>query len=201
MFCASCGHEGHGRFCSNCGTGLGEKIPLLPSADPVHWAQQTNYEALMQYPEVKHMLAHQVMRDKRLTEEELLRHAPKVVTTMYSYDQSFSAMLNMKTGKSDARTFAKPCGSIIVAAMCYLTWARFEVTTVRQGIDLVALSCKITSDAWAPEGELNIVISKLEEALTRIEVKTHFPGIIIDWGRSRRILSKLFAFCQEAKVE
>ncbi|UPK94633.1 hypothetical protein LCI18_005568 [Fusarium solani-melongenae] len=201
MFCASCGQEGHGRFCSNCGTGLDKNIPLLASAGSVHWTQQTNYEALMEYPEVKHKLAHQVMRDKRLTEDELLRYAPKAVTTIYSYDQSFSAMLNMKTGKSDARTLAKPCGSIIVAAMCYLTWARFEVTTVRQGTDLVALSCKITSDALAPEGELNIVISKVEEELTRIEVKTHFPGIIIDWGRSKRILKKVFAFCEEARVE
>lgn len=201
MFCASCGQEAHGRFCSNRGKELGEKDPLSASSSPAHWTQQTNYEALMAYPEVKHKLAHQVMRGKRLTEEELLRHEPKVVTTLYAYDQSFCAMLNMKTGKSDARTLAKPCGSIIVAAMCYLTWARFEVTTVRQGIDLVALSSKITSDVCIPEGELNIFISKLEEELTRIEIKTHFPGIIIDWGRSKRILTKLFAFCEEAGVE
>jgi hypothetical protein len=33
----------------------------------------------MEYPEVKHKLAHQSMGDKGFTEEELLRHAPKVV--------------------------------------------------------------------------------------------------------------------------
>lgn len=109
IFCASCRQEGHGRFCSNCGTGIGDKITLSASASPVlHWIQQTKYEALMEYPEVKHTLAHHSMGAKRLAEEELLRHAPKVVTTIYSYDQSFSAMLNAKTGKSDARKFAKP---------------------------------------------------------------------------------------------
>ncbi|RSL48990.1 hypothetical protein CEP54_012648 [Fusarium duplospermum] len=125
---------------------------------------------------------------------------PFLITTVITVIALVTSMVERIPGKSDVRLFAKPCGSIIVATMCYLTWARFEVTTIRQGINLVALSCTITLDVWASEGELKIVISKVDEESTQIEVKAHFPGIFIDWGRSKRILTKLFAFCEEAQM-
>ncbi|KAK2685897.1 hypothetical protein QWA68_015020 [Fusarium oxysporum] len=203
MFCSECGEEADGRFCWNCGSKLreGASVNRTMSSTTTSsatvtlptklWHQEINYDTLIKLPEVKDKLAMQTVKGRKISAEEFVEFFPKSMQIGAGLGQAFGSMLGFKTGKSHTDTLIRPCGVVLVAALCYLTRSRFSISTVRQGVNAVAVTSDIPSDLWSWKGELEIIVTK-DGGNTKVHAATNIPGQKYDWGKSKRILEKLF---------
>jgi hypothetical protein len=73
------------------------------------------------------------------------------------------------------------------------------ITSVQQASDAVVFICDIPSDVNSWSGQLVVKISRAEVA-TKVDTTATIPGQLYDWGKSKKILQRLFAAIKSGPV-
>ncbi|MBL8799908.1 MAG: hypothetical protein JNM56_38860 [Planctomycetia bacterium] len=210
MFCANCGQQASGNFCSHCGTRLNQPVLSLvkPPEDEVadildvlpveDWSHEVDYEKLVKIPEVKDMLALCASQARKgMTGEQFLEiydklFKPPISTKkMAEIGTPIYAQLGWETGKSRQGRVALPTGTVIVSVLCVLARNGQAIKQVHQLSDGCILHAVLPSNLFSLEGELMISLRRHGPA-TLVEATTRIPGQFYDWGKSERCLNGLF---------
>src|SRR5207248_1283117 len=99
--------------------------------------------------------------------------------------------MGLKVTKARSETLSRPCGEVLVSLLCYIASSRITISAVQQSSEAVIFICDIPSDIWSFKGELLITVARTQME-TKIDAATKIPGQMHDWGKSKRILEKLF---------
>ncbi len=173
-----------------------EPETAVPTGD---WADETVYEQLLKYPDVRERIARASQRNRKtMTGEEMLALFDSIVPTGVSLEKLTVALLpifdrmGIKTGKQSSVTLRVRAGHGIVATLCALASQGYELQKVDQSENGCVLTAMIPSNLWTNRGELVVALQRGDRCL-EIQSATTISGQLIDWGRSRRILDDLLA--------
>jgi hypothetical protein len=172
---------------------------------PVEWSDIIDCQALLAIPAVRDQIARAASQAKKgISGEEILETFGKAMskfaglpvslpmTGLAHFAQATYAKMGIKTGKSRVEFVAEPTGRVIVELLCSLARHGRELRGVHQMIDGVILVAALPSDLFALEGNLFLMITRVQGG-TQVEARTEIPGQIFDWGKSNRCLDALFA--------
>jgi len=210
MFCSHCGSRAAGNFCHHCGTPLLEIVAVVPESPepppsetpatvlPCDWSQEIEYARLLQYPEVRARLATAGSQAKsRISGEQVLEVFDALVPTGVSLSKLVGVLaplysrMGINTGKSAMQRLDLPPGQVLAGLLCTLAQDGIELADVEQAVDGCVLQATIPSDLWSLAGQL-IVSVKADRHGTEVEAATKIPGQLYDWGKSKRLLDRLF---------
>lgn len=209
MFCSQCGKQSSGNFCWSCGSPLHQPEAAISSAapaspntapanDPQDWSNETDYETLLQIPEVKDILARQLPPAKAMSGEDFVGVASKFIKTSVpmvpamTLTHDLFVNMGIKTGKARLQKISRPTGRVVVAVLCSLARAGYKLRNVQQASNGCMLECSIPSDMFSLEGDLLIIVTREPEGST-VSATTRIGGQLYDWGKSSRCLNRLFA--------
>ena len=165
---------------------------------PQDWANETDYETLLQVPEVKDILARQLPPAKVMSGEDIVGVASKFIKTSVpmvpamTLTHDLFVNMGIKTGKARQQEISRPTGRVIVAILCSLARAGYKVRNVQQASNGCMLVCAIPSDLFSLEGDLLIIVTREPEG-SMVSATTRIAGQLYDWGKSNRCLNRLFA--------
>jgi hypothetical protein len=217
MFCSECGKEANGKFCWSCGQPLkqaGAQLAIVsPTTDdvaqatelvaaPAEWSNITDCQLLLSIPAVRERIAHHgTLCKKKLTGEEFLEYCDKYaraltggvpMTLIAKISQPISERLGLKTGKVRREQIAERPGNVLVALLCSLAQNGQQLRDIKQLTNGCTLQAAIPSDIWAMKGDLLLTVLA-EGSATVVEASTTIHGQVYDWGKSNRLLDRLFA--------
>lgn len=162
------------------------------------WEHEVSYERLIRRPEVRALIErHAKLARPGITGEELLAIYDQLVPLGISMEklarviQPLYAKWGIGTGKEHTEPIPAPAGRVLVRALCSLARNGQAVKTVTQAADGCSLAAELPSDMWSLEGELMLSISGSGDQ-TYVRAATKIPGQLVDWGKSRRSLTRLF---------
>jgi hypothetical protein len=162
------------------------------------WADELLLDVLVQHPEVRAILARQPPNASEESAEEFLQwagrvvHLPSMLRDNVAAWQEMYASLGAQTGKRRSEVIARGPGLVLVAALSSLARNRQTLQSVRQAPDACVLEAALPSDMWSFAGRLIVAVCRADGG-TRVEATTHIPGQLFDWGKSKRVLNRLFA--------
>lgn len=207
MFCSECGVEAVGKFCWSCGRPL-KQLPAAANGEherpesPVDWTNLLDCQALLAIPAVRDRIAqHAARATKRLSGDDFLEGCDKVLgsltggvplTLIAKIAQPLNKKLGLKTGKERCERLADRPGSVIVALLCSLAENGHSLIEATHSAGVATIRATIASDIWSFAGELTAKIH-VEGSNTIVEAGLRIPGQFYDWGKSNRILDRLFA--------
>jgi hypothetical protein len=196
MFCSSCGAEASGNFCAKCGSSLKAQT-LAPATLPAEWSGEVRYDALIRIPEVRDLIARAAAtRQRRMSAEQFLAAAEKLLPgsaplkTIGNASWKLAEFIGIKTGKARSQPLQLPPGKAIVATLCALAGSGQEIRRVQQFADGCLLEAVIPSDMWSFEGTLSVRIRGNGQQ-SHIDATTKINQVY-DWGKSKRVLERLF---------
>ncbi len=199
MYCHQCGAKVNGNYCSRCGA----KITTANSdfePFPKDWANEIRYETLLRHPEVRDLIArHASQSQKSMSADDFLKLCDKAFVPITGVSLALIGAivkpiyvnLGIKTGKTRRKLFTLPAGKVLVAAICSLARHGQPLNKVIQGQDGCVLQVGLPSDMWSFAGDFLITVQRQEEG-SSVEAATVIKGQLYDWGKSKRILKKLF---------
>jgi hypothetical protein len=209
MYCSECGKEANGKFCWSCGQPLKQSgVPAVIVSDsvepvpaPVDWSNFTNCQELLAIAEVRDRVAsHAAQCKKKLSGEEFLAACDKFagvltggvpLTFIAKISQPISERLGLKTGKLRREELFERPGNVLVALLGTLAQNGQEIRDIRQLSNGCVLQAAIPSDIWSLKGDLLLTVLA-EPRVTIVEAATTIPGQVYDWGKSNRLLDRLF---------
>lgn len=217
MFCSECGKEASGKFCWSCGQPLRQPATQLavvgPGTEvvvqttelvdpPTDWSNITDCQVLLAIPEVRERIArHGALCKKKLSGEEFLEACDKYakvltggvpLTLIAKISQPISERLGLKTGKVRREQLSERPGNVLVALLCSMAQNGQQLRDIKQLATGCTLQASIPSDIWSLKGDL--LLSVLAEgSVTVVEAATTIHGQVYDWGKSNRLLDRLFA--------
>jgi hypothetical protein len=194
-----------GNYCWKCGAQLhhdmnGRPSPERLSSQPatVDWSNEIRYETLIHHPEVRDLLARQVVQAKKpMSGEDFLASVDKLikfdvpVEQIARIAQPLATRLGIKTGKVRRETFPLPPGRVIVSVLCSMARRGQTLHDIEQAQDGCTFEAVIPSDMWSFEGAL-VVTVRQQDTGTAVEAATRIYGQLFDWGKSTTILNDLF---------
>ncbi len=206
MFCSECGVEAVGKFCWSCGRPLKQ----LPAANGEHerpepvvdWTNLLDCQALLAIPTVRDRIAqHAARATKRISGEDFLEGCDKVLgsltggvplTLIAKIAQPLNKKLGLKTSKERRERLGERPGTVIVALLCSLAENGHSLVEATHSNGVATIRATIASDIWSFAGEL-IAKVHVEGSTTIVEAGLTIPGQLYEWGKSNRILDRLFA--------
>jgi hypothetical protein len=207
MFCSECGVEATGRFCWSCGKPLHEpssdssisgNIKALPAID---WSELTDCRALVAVPEVRARIArHAALAKTKFSGEDFLECCDQLMGTLTGgvpltliakIAQPISEKLGFKTGKNRRESLTERPGVVIVAVLCSLAQNDQKLHEIEPATVGCTIRAAVPSDVWSLKGDLLISI-RAENDITLVEAGITIPGQVYDWGKSNRVLDRLF---------
>ena len=178
-------------------------VTFLPDDQPQPWDDEVNYRSLVKMPEVRELIdRHASLSRKKMTGEELLQLAEKIMPTGVPLDkvmslfQPLATQMGIGTGQERVERIQAPVGRVLVRVLCSLARHGQTLRHIRQGSDGCALEASLPSDIWALEGVLGITVVR-RGGWTDVGAATKVGGQWFDWGKSRRCLDQLFADLQQ----
>jgi hypothetical protein len=210
MYCSECGQEASGKFCWSCGQPLKQLgVPAVTISDsvelvpvPVDWSNLTDCQVLLAISEVRERIAHHAAQcKKKLSGEEFLECCDKFagvltggvpLTLIAKISQPISERLGLKTGKLRREELSERPGNVLVGLLCTLAQNGQEIRDIQQLNGGCVLQAAIPSDIWSLKGDLLLTVLA-EKRATIVEASTTIPGQVYDWGKSNRLLDRLFA--------
>lgn len=209
MFCPECGTKGGGKFCVECGTRL--STPETTAAAPSHgsepepavdWSREVRHNRLIAHPEVRTLLKDADKRaGTRISGEQLIAFYDKylakfnygiAVGDVASIAAPLLNQLGIKTGKSRSEVIPAPIGHTTVAVLCSLTAQGIAMKDVVQASDGCVIEATIPPDLLVYQGTLIVTLTDLG-GQTRVDALTKIGGQYFDWGKSTRLLDRLYA--------
>jgi hypothetical protein len=207
MFCSECGVEAAGRFCWSCGKPLHPSQPSVVSNElnttpsSVPWPELTDCQALLAVPEVRTRIArHAALAKTKFSGEDFLECCDQLIgpltggvplTLIAKIAQPISEKLGLKTGKNRREHLTERPGVVIVAVLCSLAQNGQKLHEVETATAGCSIRAAIPSDVWSLKGDLLISI-RAENDMTVVEAGITIPGQVYDWGKSNRVLDRLF---------
>jgi hypothetical protein len=209
MFCSECGKEASGKFCWSCGQPLkqpGVQLAVVSQTTeavpaPTDWSGVTDYQVLLAIPEVRERIAcHGALCKKKLSGEEFLECCDKFagaltggvpLTLIAKISQPISERLGFKTGKLRREQLAERPGNVLVALLCSLAQNGQKLLDIKQLASGCTLQAALPSDIWSLKGDLLLTVLA-QGNLTIVEASTTIHGQVYDWGKSNRLLDRLF---------
>ena len=207
MFCSECGVEATGRFCWSCGQSLHElsssssisgNAKALPAID---WTELTDCQALLAVLEVRTRIArHAALAKTKFSGEDFLECCDQLMgpltggvplTFIAKIAQPISEKLGFKIGKNRREHLTERPGVVIVAVLCSLAQNGQKLHEVEPATAGCTIRAAIPSDVWSLKGDLVISI-RAENDTTVVEAGITIPGQVYDWGKSNRVLDRLF---------
>jgi len=197
MFCSECGVEAEGKFCWKCGAPL-HGNPADSASIHGDWSEQVRYDLLITHPLVRDVIArHGAQAKKSLSGEDLFKLFDKLARSPVPLEMvgkiavPLWTSVGVKSGvKTRTETIARPCGHVIVAALCSLARNGQALTGVDQADDGCTLHAEQPSDFRALQGEIRLTVRK-QAGATRVEAGAWSNGQFFDWGKSRACLDRL----------
>lgn len=208
MYCSHCGVQASGNFCFSCGQPLQGDLPVdevrltpvVPARRNIDWAQTVDYEALLQTPAVRELIAGHAARSKqRMSGEQFLEISEKVLapvmcglplSTIGTVCNQVYTKLGVKMSRALSRRFAQPPGRVLVGVLCSLAEHGHEMRGATQAQDGCVLQASIPSDLLSFAGELVVTVRR-EPQGTSVDAAATIKGQYFDWGKSRRCLERL----------
>jgi len=131
------------------------------------WADETVYEQLLKFPDVRERIARAGQRSRKaMTGEEMLALFDSIVPTGVSLEKLTGALLpifdrmGIKTGKQSSVTLRVRAGHGVVATLCALASQGYELQKVDQSADGCVLTALIPSNLWTNRGELVVALER-----------------------------------------
>lgn len=188
-----------------------EPVPAALHPSPVHpvapatvpfgdWQNECRYEALMQYPQVRDLIARNAARaPSGLTGEKFLDLCDEAFSpipgvslkSVAGMAAGLYAQWGIETCKSRRDVLPTPIGRTIVSTLCSLARHGRSVKEVQQANDGCIVTAILPSDIWSFEGQVAITLTRVPHG-TRAEAATKIPGQLYDWGKSNKCLTQLF---------
>ena len=159
---------------------------------PEDWSHEINYERLIQMPGVKDQIETRIPTGTKRTLEDFLTVPPGKRSIPGMVIQGIVGNFSgMRRFNDRDQLISAPCSKILVSVLCYLASSEIRFTSVQQGSEKCTLICKIPASIRSWQGELEITVTRgVREC--KMEADTSIDGQIIDWGRSKSILQRLF---------
>jgi hypothetical protein len=203
MFCANCGAAlGGGNFCAKCGASRHADSPTRATpSDPADWADEVRYDVIVAIPAIRDLIAEnfaaatQSANTQRLIDRIDLMVAGRSAEAglgLAAVLQSSMARRGVKASGERAELVQRPVGWVLADVLCLLAGCGHNVRRVQQGTNGCALECVIApSSRLLIGGELLVTVERARQG-TSVRAVTHLPGLIRDWGSSRRVLDQFF---------
>ena len=195
MFCSSCGAAtSGGNFCAECGASTAQAAPF----DPAKWADEVRYDVIVAIPTVRDRIAENFAAARQSANMQTLLDRIDLDSTTQAgmawatVLQSSMARRGVKASAERAQLVQRPVGWVLANVLCQLAGCGHSVRRVQQGTDGCVLECVIApSSRVLSGGELVVTVERTGQG-TGVRAVTHLPGLIRDWGVSRRILDQFF---------
>jgi hypothetical protein len=200
VYCSNCGAHASGNFCAACGSPLAHT-----SAPPAHsgpWQQEVRYAVITSVPEVRERVAaHAAAARAAVTGEQFLELADKALaplmggvslSTVTALAAPIYARLGIRTGKTRDEVLSRPTGAVLGDLLCFLAASGYAIKRVQQGDDGCVMECTLPSDWRSFAGELVVTVERAGDA-TAVRAATVIPSQLYDWGKSNKILERLFS--------
>jgi hypothetical protein len=209
MFCSECGVAADGKFCWKCGNPLHgggattavatATVENSPPPAPLDWSAEVRYDVLVAVPVVRDLIARQAgLAKKPVSGDVLLKLFDKLALTpvptaaLNNIVVPFWVNMGVKSQvKTLAETLARPCGHVIVAALCSFTRHSLTLSNVDQAEDGCTLHAEQPSDFRSNQGEVKLTVIRQGNS-TRVDAGAWCKGQIIDYGKSAEFLKHLF---------
>jgi hypothetical protein len=105
--------------------------------------------------------------------------------------QPISERLGLKTGKLRREQICERPGNVLVALLCSLAENGQQLRDIKQLNNGCTLQAALPSDIWSLKGDLLLMVTA-ESNATIVEASTTIPGQVYDWGKSKRVLDRLY---------
>lgn len=209
MFCSECGSEATGKFCWSCGKPLRQPESQTTDASDIEvitltedWSGLTDCQALLAVPEVRSRIErHAALATTKFSGEDFLQVCDSLfspltggvpLTLIAKFTQPISNKLGLKTGKKRQEQVSERFAVVIVSILCSLAQNGQKLLGIESTGSGSTLRATIPSDMWSINGELLIAVRREFDA-TLVEADVIIAGQIYDWGKSNRVLSRLFS--------
>lgn len=211
MFCSECGSEAAGKFCWSCGKPLQQPasqagktnddgVAAIAMTGP--WSELTDCQALLAVPEVRARIErHAAMAKAKFSGEDFLQCCDSLCspltggvpfTLIAKFAQPISTKLGIKTGKTRQERVNERFAVVIVSVLCSLAQNGQKLLGIESTDAGSTLRATVPSDMWSINGELLIAVRREADA-TLVEADMIVAGQIYDFGKSNRVLKRLFS--------
>jgi len=201
MYCSNCGSKERGNYCAKCGA----ELAAIDSHDleKIDWRCEINYSNLLRIAEVRDLISLATQKsEKKLSLEELFDlfgGALKPLTgevsagKLAAISRPVASRFGVSVKKKRCVELTHPPGKIIVSFLCFLAESGQKVIQVEQADDACLIEAEIPSDIWSWEGTILVVVKESHKG-TSVEAATKIKGQMFDFGKSERLLDKLFKY-------
>lgn len=215
MFCSECGSEAAGKFCCSCGkplrqptsqTGELKDDGVISIAITGPWREFTDCQALLAVPEVRARIdRHAALSKAKFSGEDFLQCCDGLLspltggvpfTLIAKFAQPISTKLGLKTGKTRQERVSDRLAVVVVSILCSLAQNGQKLLGIESTDGGCTLRATIPSDIWSINGELAVAVRSETDA-TLVEAGVTVAGQIYDWGKSNRVLNRLFSDLNE----
>lgn len=201
MFCTNCGEKANGRFCAHCGTPVETSSPAAGLVDGVDWQDESRYQVLLHFPEVRDLIArHAPPPVKGITGEDFLKicdafskpltglpisisKLTAVVVPIYAPGDRDRCLAERASGSADRQDARR--GPLLPLAPVA------PLKEVHQGENGCVIEASLPPSLKSYEGQIVLAIER-QHSGTLIDAKAKIPGQKYDWGVSKKCIEELF---------
>lgn len=106
------------------------------------------------------------------------------------------AALGVTTGNTQTHVVQQPYGYVLLAVLAFLAANAMPIADVADTSDQCLVQAVIPSNLLSWKGRI-LVTLRTDGGRVHVEAATKIPGQMYDWGRSKRMLGKLFGAVDE----
>jgi hypothetical protein len=202
VFCASCGAAaGGGNFCAVCGVSLRADGTAQAPLDPAEWADEVRYDVIVAIPAVRDRIAEnfaaaiQTANMQALMDRIDLTTASDAARAGVAWApvlQKATARKGVEASGERAELRQRPVGWVLTDVLYVLAWCGYRVQGVEQRTHSCVMECVIAPSSRLLSGGTLVVTVERVGKNAGVRAVTHLPGLLKDWGASKRILDQFF---------
>ena len=187
LACPKCGFEGEGNFCSFCGARL--------KWEPLR--KLTSYHDIINDERCQRIIQEEAVRAKSgmgstgfLQYAELVFAGRLPLAALAALSGKAGQKLDFGRENYGFMTCRQPFSYAVLALLCSFARESLIVKNVMEDTSRCLIEATIPSSIWSLEGKLEAIIVA-EEGNTRVLLQAKIFGQWIDWGKTRRLTSKI----------
>ncbi len=198
MYCQNCGAPVTGKFCSACGAKVIAPESAEKNLENVV-VPESKYEALIKRDDVRNIISKYALQSPhKLTAQDYLKiidlaYKPIPGISFSSLSETMLPMfekLGIKTGKSFQQVININTDEVIIKVLCSLAKNGFHLNSVEQANNGIIMHATLPSNFFTWEGDMLLVVEE-QNANTKLLIDVKIKGQYYDWGRSKKIITKI----------